>query len=105
GGNRKGKFNTYINLMITMLLGGLWHGASLKFMVWGGLHGMALAIHKFITEIKAPLVTSPLARNAATVVGALLTFHFVCFCWVFFRASSMESSWLMITQITQNFKG
>jgi len=57
GGNKKGRMHTYINLMITMLLGGLWHGASLKFVFWGGLHGMGLAVHKFITEIKTPAAT------------------------------------------------
>ncbi|PHN07521.1 MBOAT family O-acyltransferase [Flavilitoribacter nigricans] len=52
GGNRKGSFRTYINLMITMLLGGLWHGASWVFVIWGGLHGMALAIDRFLSNKK-----------------------------------------------------
>src|SRR5690606_2664419 len=47
GGNRKGEVRTYINQMITMLLGGLWHGASWRFIIWGGLHGLALSAHKF----------------------------------------------------------
>ena len=51
GGNRKGKFRTYVNLILTMLLGGLWHGASWNFMVWGGLHGVALAGHKFFRSL------------------------------------------------------
>jgi D-alanyl-lipoteichoic acid acyltransferase DltB (MBOAT superfamily) len=90
--------------MITMLLGGLWHGASLKFMFWGGLHGIALAVHKFISEIKTPLASSAWKRNAGSIAGVFLTFHFVCFCWIFFRASSMETSWQMLNQVTQNFK-
>src|SRR5258708_6697977 len=104
GGNRKGKIRTYINLMLTMLLGGLWHGASLKFVFWGGLHGIALAVHKFIEEIKMPLAPSIFVKRIGTIAGVLLTFHFVCFCWIFFRASNMETSWQMISQIIQNFK-
>lgn len=51
GGNRKGKIRTYINLILTMLLGGLWHGASWNFIIWGALHGVALAVHKFIRSL------------------------------------------------------
>jgi D-alanyl-lipoteichoic acid acyltransferase DltB (MBOAT superfamily) len=104
GGNRKGKIRTYFNLMLTMLLGGLWHGASLKFVFWGGLHGMALAIHKFLSERKFSITLSPIIRKIGTVASILLTFHFVCFCWIFFRASSIEISWQMLGQIFQNFK-
>jgi len=104
GGNKKGKIRTYINLMLTMLLGGLWHGASLKFVFWGGLHGMALAVHKFISDIKITSGLSPVAKKLGTIGGVLLTFHFVCFCWIFFRATSMEAGWQMIDQIIQNFK-
>lgn len=51
GGNRKGKIRTYINLILTMLLGGLWHGASWNFIIWGALHGVALVVHKFIRSL------------------------------------------------------
>jgi alginate O-acetyltransferase complex protein AlgI len=104
GGNRKGKIRTYINLMLTMLLGGLWHGASLKFVFWGGLHGAALTVHKFVSEMKIPTVISPVIKKIGIVGGILLTFHFVCFCWIFFRATNMEAAWQMISQIIQNFK-
>src|SRR6478609_5986520 len=106
GGNRLGKIRTYINLMLTMLLGGLWHGASLKFMLWGGLHGLALAIHKAVSEIfKARRQDTSKVSDALITFGSiLLTFHFVCFCWIFFRATSMQMSWEIISQITQNFK-
>jgi alginate O-acetyltransferase complex protein AlgI len=96
GGNRKGKFRTYLNLFITMLLGGLWHGASLRFIIWGGLHGAALALHKFIYskfELKARW----------NFLGVLLTFHFVCFCWIFFRAADMETIGTMLDQIFRHF--
>jgi D-alanyl-lipoteichoic acid acyltransferase DltB (MBOAT superfamily) len=104
GGNRKGRIRTYINLMLTMLLGGLWHGASLKFVFWGGLHGLALAFHKLVSDFKIanPL---PLALKSFGKFGsALITFHFVCFCWIFFRAASMNVGWQLIGQIFQNFK-
>ncbi|WP_236676113.1 MBOAT family O-acyltransferase [Chryseolinea lacunae] len=97
GGNRKGKLRTYLNLMITMLLGGLWHGASWRFMIWGGLHGAALAFHKFITE------KFDLSWRGWKVLAPVLTFHFVCFCWIFFRAADLEIVGQMLSQITTNF--
>ncbi len=84
GGNRKGHFRTYVNLLLTMLLGGLWHGASLTFVVWGALHGMALATHKFVTE-RWP--TPGVVRRA---VGVPFTLLFVMICWVFFRAPNFD---------------
>ena len=100
GGNRKGKFRQYLNLFLTMLLGGLWHGASWKFMFWGALHGLALAIEKLL---------EPITRNYPSTVfkilGGIFTFHFVAFCWIFFRASSFEVAWSLINQIFINFSG
>lgn len=99
GGNRKGKVRTYLNLMITMLLGGLWHGASWRFIIWGGLHGAALAVHKFYTEyFKINLDT-----KAWHIMRVLLTFHFVCFCWIFFRSADMEAVGVMLRQIFTHF--
>lgn len=100
GGNRKGKIRTYLNLMITMLLGGLWHGASWRFVIWGGLHGTALAFHKFFTS------TFRLPDNTWwRAIGLIITFHFVCFCWIFFRAFDLETVRLMLTQIFTHFNG
>jgi D-alanyl-lipoteichoic acid acyltransferase DltB (MBOAT superfamily) len=103
GGNRVGKFRQYLNLMITMLLGGLWHGASFNFIVWGGMHGLALALDKaritLLGGIK--LFNSP----AFKILGVLITFHFVCFCWIFFKASSFQDAYIIITQIFTNFNG
>lgn len=79
---------TNMNLMTTMLLGGLWHGASLRFIIWGALHGMALAIHKFFMEFfpdKNPQKRT-FGKRFFNVLAILLTFHFVAFCWIFFRA-------------------
>ena len=100
GGNRKGKFRTYLNLLITMVLGGLWHGAALRFVLWGTLHGLALAAHKGWMEWRGQSVKTAFWQRA---VGVLLTFHFVCFCWIFFRASDMETAGAMLTQIFQSF--
>jgi alginate O-acetyltransferase complex protein AlgI len=99
GGNRKGKIRTYVNLMITMLLGGLWHGPAWRFVIWGGLHGVALAFHKFFMEHFGFSFQS----RPGKLLGGLLTFHFVCFCWIFFRATDMANVGAMIMQITTQF--
>jgi D-alanyl-lipoteichoic acid acyltransferase DltB (MBOAT superfamily) len=98
GGNRKGKIRTYINLLITMLLGGLWHGAALRFIVWGALHGVMLAVEKFVKSFVA------IPQNKLTkIIGILLTFHFVCFTWIFFRADDMQTVGAVLTQIFTAF--
>ncbi|MFM9075036.1 MAG: MBOAT family O-acyltransferase [Bacteroidota bacterium] len=103
GGNRKGKFRTYLNLMITMLLGGLWHGASLRFILWGGLHGAALAVHKFFAEHTGSVRLSASVKPLLNTLSVVLTFHFVCFCWIFFRAGDMEIAYAMIRQVFTAF--
>ena len=102
GGNRKGKLRTYINLVLTMLLGGLWHGASWNFVVWGGLHGAALALHKGLRSLlhRPKQYRSTGWRKVAAV---LITFHFVCLCWIFFRNSTFDGSISMISQIFTSF--
>lgn len=110
GGNRVGKFRQYINLMITMLLGGLWHGASFNFIVWGGMHGAALALDKLRMTFAAKFSSfheETIARifgsKLVHVIGVVITFHFVCFCWIFFKASTFEDAGIIISQITTNF--
>ncbi len=113
GGNRRGKIRTYANLIITMLLGGLWHGASWNFVVWGGLHGIALAIHKLWSRTLLPSLGfeaadvrqffSRLPMRLCRLVPWLLTFHFVCFCWIFFRNATFEASWTMTDRIFNHF--
>lgn len=104
GGNRKGKARQYLNLMITMLLGGLWHGAALRFVLWGGLHGAALAIHKMVMSLlpgfKATGMEMPRWRR---VLGILITFHLVCFGWIFFRAPDMQTAGEVLRQVFTNF--
>lgn len=96
GGNRKGPRRTYANLMITMLLGGLWHGAAWTFVVWGGLHGAALAFTRWWTRARPSRSSGAPWRSW---LGTFLTFHFVCAAWVFFRARSFESASLIFDRL------
>jgi alginate O-acetyltransferase complex protein AlgI len=89
GGNRGGQWFTYRNLMLTMLLGGLWHGAAWTFILWGGLHGAALILHREWSKWVKP--RSLWARTAG-FWGILLTFYWVCFTWIFFRADSFSTA-------------
>jgi alginate O-acetyltransferase complex protein AlgI len=90
GGNRHGSLLRYVNLMVTMLLGGLWHGAAWTFVIWGALHGLYLCInHAWVNY--GPPIPEPL-RRAAGVAAFLLTFLAVVIAWVFFRADSMASA-------------
>jgi D-alanyl-lipoteichoic acid acyltransferase DltB (MBOAT superfamily) len=91
GGNRHGRVLRYVNLMITMLLGGLWHGAAWTFVVWGALHGAYLCINHAFNAL-VPNVPSPVARPAR-ILGAALTFLAVVVAWVFFRAERVD--WAM----------
>lgn len=96
GGNRKGVVRTYVNLFLTMLLGGLWHGANLRFIVWGAAHGVALAAHKLMMHILGNPKQLPWWRRA----GAwLLTFHFVVVTFMLFRAPTFERFWFMLKRI------
>ncbi|MCH5232107.1 MAG: MBOAT family protein [Muribaculaceae bacterium] len=100
GGNRKGTFRTYLNNFLTMLIGGLWHGAAWKFVFWGAMHGVGLAVHKSCK----PLLDK-IPDNAATIFFSwLLTFIYVSFLWVFFRAASFSDSILIIKNIFVDFK-
>ena len=104
GGNRKGKVRQYINLFITMLLGGLWHGPSWKFVFWGGMHGLGLSIHKFWKKFVMPgEFESKWGSKIYNLFSWFITFHFVVFLWVFFRANDFNTAWTMITQITSDF--
>ncbi|MFR9602931.1 MAG: MBOAT family protein [Rikenellaceae bacterium] len=104
GGNRKGRGRTYINLMITMLLGGLWHGAAVRFILWGGLHGVALALHKLWMTIFPSAKESGSDMNPIMrLIGVVITFHIVCLGWLMFRAESMQIVTEMLSQIFTNF--
>ncbi len=103
GGNRKGKARTYVNLIITMLLGGLWHGASLNFVVWGAMHGAALAAHKYFRTEILHHAKDYRPRGLRRPAAVLLTFHFVCFTWIFFRCDSFADCGVMLRQIFTDF--
>ncbi len=95
GGNRHGPIRTHLNLMLTMLLGGLWHGASWAFLVWGGLHGTFLIAHRLwsATRLAARLNgLTGLGRAVWHAAAVVLTFHCVCFAWCFFRLPHFAES-------------
>lgn len=95
GGNRKGKTRRHLNLMATMLLGGLWHGAGWTFIVWGGLHGLYLTINHGWRELKSHMGWNDGGRCARLTAGAL-TFLAIVVAWVFFRADSLASAQAML---------
>ena len=103
GGNRKGKIRQYANLIITMFLGGLWHGASWNFVFWGMLHGVALAAHKFWMGITGRK-KGERSHGIRRFFGIVITFHFVCFCWIFFRNTDFSTSLDMLRQIFTTFR-
>lgn len=104
GGNRKGKGRTYLNLLLTMLLGGLWHGAALRFVVWGALHGAALALHKmWLAVVPGAKIFGKDMNPVMRLLGIVFTFHLVCLGWLVFRADSMQSAGLMLHQIFSAF--
>ena len=92
GGNRGGRLNTYRNLLLTMLLGGLWHGAAWKFIAWGALHGGGLAVERMLEPWIGRRALSP----AAKIIATLIVFHFVCLAWIFFRAEDFAVASLYI---------
>jgi D-alanyl-lipoteichoic acid acyltransferase DltB (MBOAT superfamily) len=90
---------TNFNLFTTMLLGGLWHGAGAQFIIWGALHGLALAVHKIFMEF---FPSKKLSSNFFwKFFSILITFHFVVFCWIFFRARDFETALQVINNIGQ----
>jgi alginate O-acetyltransferase complex protein AlgI len=98
GGNRQGRARTYLNLLLTMLLGGLWHGANLTFVVWGALHGVLLAATRAVRELLG-LSGAP-QRPWARAAGVVVTFHLVCFCWLFFRAKSLDQAFILLGRLS-----
>jgi D-alanyl-lipoteichoic acid acyltransferase DltB (MBOAT superfamily) len=93
GGNRGGRLRTHVNVMVTMLLGGLWHGASWNFVLWGGLHGAALVVERAFGWRGAP------RTRWSAALAWLVTFHFVCLTWVFFRSPSNDATLAYFTTL------
>jgi len=100
GGNRKGTKKTYRNLLLTMLLGGLWHGSSWNFVIWGGIHGVVLSIEKYLKQYD---LTKYINDKIITLFGLVITFSVVLFSWIFFRSQSIHNSIIAIKNII-NFK-
>jgi alginate O-acetyltransferase complex protein AlgI len=98
GGNRKGAVRTYMNLMATMLLGGLWHGASWNFVIWGGYHGVLLSLERIVwgREVRHGWLRIPLG---------ILTFLLVCVGWVFFRAKTFAGAMFVLGQMFSRVPG
>ncbi|MFY8035866.1 MAG: MBOAT family O-acyltransferase, partial [Cyclobacteriaceae bacterium] len=98
GGNRLGKWKTYRNLIVTMLLGGLWHGASWNFVIWGFLNGLYLSIEKLLDTHKVQ------ASSFLFQCGQVfITFHLICLTWVFFRANSFKQAVGILNNMIQPF--
>lgn len=93
GGNRLGKFATYRNLMLTMILGGLWHGAAMTFVAWGLFHGFILCLYRPLEE---KLQQWNRRGKIAKLFAVVVMFHLVCFSWLLFRADSMDQAMAMV---------
>jgi alginate O-acetyltransferase complex protein AlgI len=100
GGNRSGRFLTYRNLMITMVLGGLWHGASWNFVIWGTLQGVMLSFSRITLPHRDRLVLRlGIARPWVVASRMFVTFHLVCLSWIFFRAETLDDALSIIAKI------
>jgi len=99
GGNRCGTLRKYVNLMITMLVGGLWHGAAWTFVVWGAGHGAALCLHKACM----PWLKRIPDNKVVVALSVLLTFVVVSILWVFFRADSFQTAWDVLSGVVTRF--
>lgn len=103
GGSRKGRIRTYINLMIVMVLGGLWHGANFTFIVWGAIHGVALVLTHFILSLKKSKVKNKILGKLLGFGSWLLTFLTVHIAWVFFNSASIDIAISYLTRMFSNF--
>ncbi|TKG91200.1 MBOAT family protein [Puteibacter caeruleilacunae] len=100
GGNRKGSLRTNFNLLITMLLGGLWHGAHIRFIIWGAIHGIGLVVQKIFSKY---IHIKHQAFSFGKYISIFITFNIVSISWVFFRADSMQKIREMLYQVTHYF--
>jgi len=110
GGNRSGPVRTHMNLLVTMLLGGLWHGASWTFVVWGALHGIYLSIERILRGARLKTGDSQNQEGMTvwqwfgSVISSLAIFSLVSFTWLFFRANTFQEAWLYLETVLA-FKG
>ena len=103
GGSRKGTIKSYFNLVMTMVIGGLWHGANISYIIWGFLHGIALVIHKLWMKITNSKVKEK--NIVSNCVSIFITFVFTSFCWIFFKTENISKSFDIIKKIFSFQKG
>ncbi|MBL4884229.1 MAG: MBOAT family protein [Planctomycetaceae bacterium] len=107
GGNRGGTLMTYRNLMLTMLLGGLWHGANWTFIVWGAFHGLILCLYRVYSQWSKdrPQREPSIRFSSGTIrlAQTLVMFHLICISWLLFRADTMTQAWGMFSIVMTNF--
>lgn len=97
GGNRGGRWRVYRNLMLTMAIGGLWHGAAWTFVLWGVFHGAILVLHRLLEPLLARIdPTDPVASQVWKATRIVVTFHLVCLGWLLFRAETLAQAWGML---------
>ena len=96
GGNRSGPWRTQETLLLTMLLGGLWHGAAWNFVIWGGLHGVLLVAHR---ALSGPARHQDASIRRGDVLRIFLCFHAVCLLWIFFRAETFTDAMAILDRL------
>ena len=104
GGNRGGKLLTYRNLMLTMVLGGLWHGEDWTFIIWGAFHGVILCIYRLFSGQRKPGHSGGSGSFIGRLIAGLVMFHVVCFSWLLFRAETVSQVWAMTGRCFSNFE-
>jgi len=97
GGNRLGERRRYLNLMLTMLLGGLWHGAGWNFLIWGGLHGVYLSLNHRWQQWRGAAPKAASSNHLADIAAWAVTFSAVVIAWVFFRAKTLAGAWAVLS--------
>ena len=103
GGNKKGTLRMYFNQMVAMTACGLWHGASLNFIVWGVLHGALVCVHKFWSQTVLKHDRRYHPSGLRRFISVFITFHVLCFTWLFFRCKDFDVVWVMVKQMFTKF--
>ncbi len=105
GGNRLGEFRMYVNLFLTMLLGGLWHGAAWTFVFWGAYQGMTLILHRWVEPaLRKIRFENPISKILWFAVRVIFMFHVTCLGWLFFRSPSLAQAGGMLGSILFNWR-
>ena len=106
GGSRKGKLRTYVNIFLTMLISGLWHGSTINFIIWGSLHGLWQVIHRVVRDIGMSSASNKKAEGHNTLplrfrhfASIIVSFIIVDFLWIPFRAETLSDTWTIVSRI------